>query len=625
MANSVMSKPSLQPRKGRNGFDLSFHRNYTAPLGAMLPVFHDIALPGDKYRLNTATFVRTEPLEKAAFARFKLHVDWFFVPMTQMYSRWNEFYNQTNDVMSSLFSSAQGSSNTYSWPLMSPLPYLGKFHEQSISGFSVFTPGLSGSPSSVSYYSDVFGVPYVWNFRRLWDMFGYGSLSRRFSVFTDTESYLMIPYLAYHKVWHSHYRPTQWFKNDPSYYNVDRYYASGSVPEAVMQNICCTVHYRPYRKDYFTNIMPSPLYNSNYPDYIADFGVSDVSGSSAFRNFLNPENSFDFGSFSNNGLLQLVSGSSANSSLYLRFPNSQCSLSSSDIRTVFAFDKLLRVTAFAGSHYQDQVLAHYGIKIPEGISDEAYFLGSQSVPVVVNEVVATASTGATEDGKALSGSTLGDLAGKAFTPSDQKIGKDISFTCPCDGVIIGIQSIELLPDYSSMFLDRKLRYQTTWDFYHPELDGIGMQPMVVNQLGFDPENSNSILGWQYRYSELKTNVDVTNEGFWDTNRYNWSPTKQSSILGYGAETSNSKVTYSTEFNFLCFPQAANSIFLKKYPFYDSTGSGALTEKIEGGIAPYYIGASSSQSCYENDPFLVSMDIKAFKTSIMSTFSLDKVL
>lgn len=623
MANSVMSKPSLQPRKGRNGFDLSFHRNYTSPLGALLPIFSDFAIVGDKYRLNTQTFVRTEPLEKAAFARFKHHVDWFFVPMTQLYSLWNEFYNQTNDVMSSIFPSVQNISTGNIWPQCTVFPTYGKFFLNNIAGFSEFDTSLKVT----SYYADEFGVPKVWNFRRMWDMFGYGSLTRRGGVDTFTEKYLLIDFLAYHKCYHSHYRPTQWFANDPSVYNVDRYYSQVSgVDQSVVTKILTTVHYRPYRKDYFTNIMPSPVFNSSYPDYLFDFGLfSQDINAQDFRNILNPE--FSSAPGSETGIRQDFSSNYGNYGASVGVL-SNSKISSADIRTLFAFDKLLRVTAFAGSHYQDQVLAHYGIKIPEGISQEAYFLGSQSVPIVVNEVVANASTGAMEDGTPLAGSTLGDIAGKGFTPIDSKPGKDISFTCPCDGVIIGIQSIEILPDYSSMFCERQKRYLTTWDFYHPELDGIGMQPLTTDMFGYDASNSNKVRGWQYRYMEYKTRVDVTNEGLFDTNRYNWAPTKQSAVWRSGDQFNPGYQT--KEFNFFIYPQTANNIFLKKYPFYGSPSNslGAAVLKDDNTAldkVPYRVGATSSQSCYENDPFLISMDIKAFKTSVMSTFSLDKVL
>ena len=398
--------------------------------------------------------------------------------------------------------------------------------------------------------------------------------------------------------------------------------------------------------------MPNPTYNASFADYLQftnpGFNVLNPEslgngGSVTSFNLFSTTNQYEsyypliLDSTRNGDSLVHLSNTSANVNPVTKSPVSFSAVDSSgkpisigggsysaaDLRTIYAFDKFLRTTAFAGSHYQDQVLAHYGIKIPEGISDEAYFLGSQSTPILVNEVVATASTGANENGSPLAGSTIGDIAGKGFGNSSP--GKDVEFTCPCDGVILGLQSIELIPDYSSMFCDRQLRYQSTWDFYHPEFDGIGMQPMVVNQFGFDPKDSNSVQGWQYRYSEYKTKVDVTNEGFWDTNRYNWAPTKQSAVLGPGSSIDQpvGNVKASRYYNFFVFPQSANSIFLKKFPYYYQ--GDMLTEAIEGGLIPFVSGVASSQNCYENDPFLVSMDLKCFKTSVMSVFSLDKVI
>ncbi len=638
MSNSVLSQPHPKGRNGRNGFDLSFHRSYTSPLGALLPVFTDIALPGDKYKLNTSTFVRTEPLEKAAFARFKHRVDWFFVPMQQLYSRWNEFYNQTNDVMSSIYLQENPNSD-FSWPKWHVFPTMGKFLENSITDFSTFTEAFGEKPATVTFTVDEYGVPKIWNFRRLWDMLGYGSLTRRFAPHVDNEKNILLYFLAYHKIFHSHYLPTQWFSNNPALYNVDKYFTTPDISLtkediSAMVGILCTMHYRPYRKDYFTNIMPSPLWNNSFSNSISQ---SFLSSDSLFSSAVNPEARYGVSAFdpTNNVLnnYSLIADGdfvSSQSSVNLSAVGPQTgsnnrslkALSTADLRAMYAFDRILRVTAFAGSHYQDQVLAHYGVKIPEGISDEAYFLGSQVMDVQVSEVVATSSTGAMEDNKPLSGSTLGDLAGKGFGSSGRS--KDINFTCPCDGIIMGIQSIELIPDYSSMFMQRQTRYTSSLDFYHPEFDGLGMQPLVTDMFGFDPVNSNTVLGWQYRYSELKTNVDICNEGFWDTDRHTWAPTKQSVIVSPGDQAGD--VLYDRAFNFFIFPQTANNIFLKKYPFYSNTyETKKAVDNIEHGYLHFASGLSGSQKCYENDPFLISMDIKAFKTSIMSVFSLDKVL
>lgn len=91
MAN-IFSKPKPQHSGGRNGFDLSFHRTFTAPCGMLLPVAKDFAYAGEKYRLNSQLMIRTQPLQTAAFMRLKAHVDWHFCPMPHLFRPWNEFF-----------------------------------------------------------------------------------------------------------------------------------------------------------------------------------------------------------------------------------------------------------------------------------------------------------------------------------------------------------------------------------------------------------------------------------------------------------------------------------------------------------------------------------------------------
>lgn len=615
--NSIFKKPSVGKPQGRNGFDLSFMRSYTCPCGALLPVAHDIANAGDKYVLNTSSFIRTEALETAAFCKLKMHVDWFFVPMTQIYSRWNEFYNQVDDVMSSLFVSPNSTPYKYELPQFEVFPGPFGFPNGKLNSFF----GYSSTESTnqvFSLISDPYGVPYLWNFRRLWDMLGYGSVDSYGSNMASTTKFTLLPFLAYHKIFHSHYLLTDWFKNDPKLYNVDSYvdpnrtHASSELPA-----ILSTLHYRPYRKDYFTNVLPSPIFSDAYANYIngSFTGVN-------LRDIINPELSKGIQNGANT--VSLV-GSGSNASVEISNPSWQNlnNISPADLRSMYALDKLMRINAFSKSHYADQVAAHLGFDIPEGISDEAYKLGSQVTDIDINEVVATASSSGDD------GSVLGDIAGKAFglTRGD----KDINFTCPADGIIMGIASIEPIPRYSSRFCDRQNRYRSTYDFYHSEFDNVGMQPMEDSAFAIDFETP-TLLGWQYRYSEYKTKVDVVNEGFWNTYRSNWTPTKQD--MFNLSDITNSKVTPSLEATFYCFPQYTNTMFGAKVPFYNNLNAPTFrvpkTNVLDAQSIVFDPTFSSTSKCsaadvYDTDNFLVDMSIKMFKTSIMSVHSLPKIM
>lgn len=605
--NSIFKKPSTSSKRGRNGFDLSFRRLFTAQCGMMLPVAFDYCQPGDKYRLNASVFARTEAVETAAFTRFKLHVDWHYVPMRQLYAFWNEFYNQvfdghTNFVKSSdnfalptyNFCGSQGVVNNFE-----NIPYFAQ----------TFT---SGDVKYVATFVDGFFTPKIHNFRRLFDLFGYGALSRMDDTVMQNLNVPLTPYLAYHKIFYSHYNNSQWFANDPSYYNVDSLHGQ-QLTNAQAAPIISTIHYAPWRNDYFHNILPSPTFSSKFANSL--FPLSDKM-SSVNKEQTSNQNYLFSGTFGNG------------SSTYLRQIDETIPslISTSDIRSLFALDRLTRVTGLAGSHYDEQIAAHFGVKLNKILANESQFIGSQTVDMSISEVVATASTG--QKGV---GGTIGDIAGKGFANGS---GKNLSFTANEHGVIMAIFYIEPLLDYSSQGINPKLRYKDSLDFYHPELDDIGMQPFDANTISVRNLNAPQIAGWQYRYSELKTNWDVVNEGFYSTDKRSWQTNFQHGQVSSYFDSLN---TFN---HFYISPQYTNDIFALKVQFYVPSTAGTIIpwgqDHPESSTYVYTPVTSESaghgwdnpfnrtQNVYQYDNFLISADFKIFKTSIMSVHSLPRL-
>lgn len=629
MSTSIFKKPQTRADQGRNGFDLSMRRMFTAPAAMLLPVYNDFAYAGEKYRLNSSLFVRTEALQTAAMMRLKAHVEWFFVPMQQMFSLWNEFFNSTQDVESSIFDLSRIKNGV-------TLPYINfsKFFQDNmqINNMSFLFPPVSADNSALKVHVDEFGLPYIWHFRRLLDMFGYGSATTNYYSGTEEELNLCIwPYLAYHKIFYSHYNLTDWFENKPYMYNVDKHYVSGLIPHTdEVQQIMSTIHYRPYKKDYFTNVFPQPIFSNSFASAI---NSSLINGTKSLRSAVNPEGVGLRGGILNSlamvnpgGKLGDKDAYSAQTQLYA--DANLHTITAADIRATFALDRLLRATAFAGGHYEDQTLAHFGYKVPRGISKEAYFIGSQLTDISINEVVASASTGATEDGEPLAGSSIGDIAGKGFGKTSGQ--KDLEFTAPCEGVLMAVFSIEPLVDYASRACETRLRYRDMLDFYHPELDNVGMQPMFGHFMYTDPTpNRDTLTGWTYRYSELKSRVDIVNEGFWDTSKSDWIGTKQSAYPASDADEGRPTVT--NHWNFYCFPQYTNDIFLLGVPSWSSdplvknptNGDGSKDKPIWDGTGKDWTNWPFLQSnyVYSSDNFLVAADFKVYKTSIMSVHSL----
>lgn len=593
--SNIFSKPKPHHSGGRNGFDLSFHRTFTAPCGMLLPVAKDFAYAGEKYRLNSQLMIRTQPLQTAAFMRLKAHIDWHFCPMLHLFRPWNEFFNQTQDIHSSIFFDYSTPKKAINFPVHSLQKYINNAQ-----------PFIIGTKAPFERETDGFGVPLAYNFRRLWDLLGYGSVSKQWPSGTDLKL-LLIDFLAYHRIFYSHYNPTDWKLNDPRYYNVDKYFSTGVVPDDITKMIISTIHYRPWRHDYFTNIFPQPIFNSDFANSLSS---SLVNGSENLRPKVNPEG------MSNSDLATLTVGGyngyvgdygkgSAAANLILSSSPDNTYLSVGDLRSMYALDKLLRTTALAGSHYDQQTLAHLGYKVPEGISNESYFIGSQETPIIITQVVATATTNAKgSEGETLAGTSIGDIAGKGYGATDGM--QDLTFTAPCEGIIMGILSIEPLADYASTGCELQNRYKHTLDFWHPELDNLGMQPLPLTCFNVT-EQSNIPVGWQYRFSELKTKYDVVNESFWDTDKATWIGVRQ-----FNLSPANQPSTINSDAYLFISPYYTNSIFMSNFGVWNPVSNSL----------PYsWVDSNNSMDCYAGDNFLIDADFKIFKTSQMSVYSL----
>ena len=76
----LMSRIQKSFRPSRNRFDLSCDRNFTAPCGALLPVYWRELTPNTHVNLSLNSFTRTLPMQKANFAKMSENFDVFFVP-----------------------------------------------------------------------------------------------------------------------------------------------------------------------------------------------------------------------------------------------------------------------------------------------------------------------------------------------------------------------------------------------------------------------------------------------------------------------------------------------------------------------------------------------------------------
>lgn len=394
---------------------------------------------------------------------------------------------------------------------------------------------------------DEYYVPRIWNAIRLLDMLQYGTqyLTNDYQGSDGSLQNLVglgfNPNLlaVYQKIWYDFFRISSWTACNPFAYNLNYGIKNGSfdsyvdaffkaTPKQPENSNLFTLHYHPLKKDFFTNIEPNPL-----------FDVTDVSGYAS--SLWGEQNNLSLNSVGNLILssygIQLQGLNDGNALTSLGNMGVDKSVTRDDVtiaglekdstsqtlvnsvqqlRLAYAYERFLAITQRAGKHYDDQVRAHLGVSIPQGVSDEVYYLGCHSSNLMIGEVVGTAA-GSYED----SSSVLGEIAGRGLGVSRSN-QKAIKFRAPDDGYFMVLYCAVPEVDYKDYGINRINLYNSVNDWPRPEFDRLGMQPIYLlqsNQLlkGVLGEpymaSVNSVFGWQYRWSELKLSYDIVHGAF----------------------------------------------------------------------------------------------------------------
>ena len=101
---SVFSKTKPQVHLQRNAFDLSHSDILSIAPGMLLPIHVQEVNPNEHFEISPSNYVRTMPLNSAAFTRLKQHIEFFFVPMRTLCRQFNQFIVGTDYSISDLAS-----------------------------------------------------------------------------------------------------------------------------------------------------------------------------------------------------------------------------------------------------------------------------------------------------------------------------------------------------------------------------------------------------------------------------------------------------------------------------------------------------------------------------------------
>ena len=102
MAKKIPFIGATSPTRPRNAFDLSQKHLFTAPVGALLPILSVDLMPHDHIEINASDFMRTLPMNSAAFMSMRGVYEFYFVPYSQLWHQFDQFITGMRDFNSSL-------------------------------------------------------------------------------------------------------------------------------------------------------------------------------------------------------------------------------------------------------------------------------------------------------------------------------------------------------------------------------------------------------------------------------------------------------------------------------------------------------------------------------------------
>lgn len=532
--NSIFARNAHRANLQRNAFDLSFTSKFTASVGMLLPCFCKEVNPNEHFRINPEMFLRTVPLNSAAYVRLKQYCEFYFVPTRLLWRSFPQFIS--------------GTSNDYSQGIFDG----SKFNSVPSVNFGdllTFISGTSNLPDSAGY-----------NFKngavRLLDLLGYGvnvanvdSLIAANKAKKFTFSVSPFRFFAYQKIYSDYYRNALYESINLNAWNIDNISPFTSETPSVGSLVTPMLYlrYRDWKKDYFNAVSPSFQGNEFMQAAFSPI-IFPAAGQNVNANPTSWSNKND--NFQGGLSINQPSGASS------------AGITVANLRSAYALDKLYRlmVSAKDGS-YSEQMKVRFGVDSPDD-DWKSKFIGAIDAPVTIGDVTTTSDTYNETD---QSGAIPGTLYGNGWSQSQGTI----DFTSKEHGIIMGIFSILPECDYQSDQIDAFNTKLKREDFFVPEFADLGKQPTPIYQFKFNKDTDMSkVLGWNLRYSEYKTSLDMVHGVFnsddkFQNQSYNaWVAPRNQTLSQY---SNGATVSF-----FKALPSVLNQIMVQQYDGTEQT-------------------------------------------------------
>lgn len=588
---SYTGMSNLQNHPHRSGFDIGRKNAFTAKVGELLPIYWDISLPGDKYKFNVEYFTRTQPVETSAYTRLREYFDFYAVPLRLLWKSAPSVLTQMQDI-----NQIQALSLTQNLSLGTYLPSLTL--NQLYTALRIMN-GNNANPGFSSALLNSFGFNRSDLSYKLLSYLGYGNIvrevpgsnSRWWSTSlkntgddsTYTQQYIqnntvnIFPLLAYQKIYQDFFRWSQWENANPSSYNVDYFSAvSPTLIETLPTETSAywksptmfDLRYCNWNKDMLMGVLPNSQFGDvavisiENPNGIIPSSVllkdpkggnaSEVVTNSSYNAPLTPI-SFSARSASTSNVIP------AGSTLQVNLSKLQSQFTVLALRQAEALQRWKEISQSGDSDYREQIRKHFGVNLPQALSNMCTYIGGISRNLDISEVVNNNLAG--------SGDTA-VIAGKGVGAGNGSFTYQSNEHC----VVMCIYHAVPLLDYTITGQDGQLLVTDAESLPIPEFDSIGMEALPMTQI-FNSPNASVVnlfnAGYNPRYFNWKTKLDVINGAFTTTQKSWVSPVTESLLSGwfdhgYSKDdiSQNTRVVLNYKF-FKVNPSVLNSIFALK--------------------------------------------------------------
>lgn len=503
---------------------MSHYNNMSADYGRLYPFLFIDCVPNDTFKLGADVLINTAPMITAPYTQNDVRLDYFFVPYRLLWDNWKDFITGGEDGTAE--------------PV---LPYI-----------------------TTNFWQDLrIGSGYSANC--LLSYFGVKCFDGDHKVLTD-EPLNNLPLRAYALIWNEWYRDQNLQDEIDIHKPVDGDDSDFLVEYSDFCDVFGFLH-RGWRKDYFTSALPSPQRGVEVPiNFGSNFQVPVQFKSVLDNNWTKLTGSLraklgddiiapDEWSTPNNGAIVVGNGSG----VYLRvaadgtlkqvseeevsggglhvysadeiedvyaplgqwfknlltdnpgaaYINTQDlpAITINDLRRANAIQVWLERNMRAGARYVEQILSHFGVRVPDYRLDRPEYIGGETFPVQISQIFQNSES--TED------SAIGSYGGKGKASVSARVRK---YRVEEHGCIIGLMSILPKAVYANGINHYFLQHNK-FHFYFPEFANLGEQEIKAKELAVtDDMVTNGVVtdddfGYTPRYAHMKFIPNQVNGDF----------------------------------------------------------------------------------------------------------------